>query len=65
MAGARRDDEIIYSKGRKSRGVNGIIANDCNICTEERKGLVQVPGERIKVIYQKDIDWTSKFNGQN
>lgn len=42
---------------RQCRGRNGIVPDDGNVRAEQRKGLIQIPGERVEVVYHEHIEW--------
>lgn len=42
-----------------------IVADDGDLCAEKRERLVQIPSERVKVIYEENVDGLSELNGKN
>lgn len=45
---------------RQCRGGDGIIPDDGNVRAEQRKGLIQIPGERVEVVYHENIEWCAQ-----
>jgi hypothetical protein len=47
---------MVHLEEREKGGVDGIVADDCDLCAAERKLLVEIPGEGVEIVYHEDIE---------
>jgi hypothetical protein len=56
MARTWRDDELPDIEMTQGMGWNGIVSDHGDLGSQERKGLIKVPGEGVEVIDQEDVN---------
>ena len=56
MTRAGGDDQTVDTKEGDRRGRYGVVPDDCDVCTQEAEGLVEVPGEGVEVVDHEDVD---------
>ncbi len=56
MTWARRDDERANFELGEEGWRDGVVADDCNVCSEQRELLVKIPSEGIKVVNHEHIE---------
>jgi hypothetical protein len=60
VAGARGDDQRTDLEEWEGVRLDGIISDDGHVCTEKGEVLIEVPGERVKVIDHKHVQRTGE-----
>lgn len=65
MAWAWRNDEKTDFKLGKEGGGNGVVADNGDCCAKQRKLLVEIPSEGVKVVYHEHIELAGQRSGES